>query len=253
MECGNMWYNPKLPKWARDIKGGAAALAERQQAAERGSLRLPKPVARRSRFAKKGSSGIGSAPSCRRRPAPRTPRSRAASASGRRSSRRERAAAKKRDDAAAALAEKNKPLGPRRRARGGRAGLVDGACASSGKPKTPGSTAQSTFDAASGKHAVAYDDGDEQTRRLRGSSAAALRLLARPGEKTARKSAVGGGFGAATPGAPARQRAREREAARGRPPLPAGASSGATAYARPRPRGGSDATLANALARAIGE
>ena len=47
MECGNMWYNPKLPKWARDIKGGAAALAERQQAASADLLRLPKPVARR--------------------------------------------------------------------------------------------------------------------------------------------------------------------------------------------------------------
>ena len=33
MACGNMWYNPKLPKWARDIKGGAAGLAARQQAA----------------------------------------------------------------------------------------------------------------------------------------------------------------------------------------------------------------------------
>ncbi len=33
MNCGNMWYNPKLPKWAQDIKGGAAALIARQQAA----------------------------------------------------------------------------------------------------------------------------------------------------------------------------------------------------------------------------
>ena len=33
MNCGNMWFNPKLPKWAQDVKGGAAAIIARQQAA----------------------------------------------------------------------------------------------------------------------------------------------------------------------------------------------------------------------------
>jgi hypothetical protein len=32
-QCGNMWYNPKLPMWAREMKGGTGSLVERQQMA----------------------------------------------------------------------------------------------------------------------------------------------------------------------------------------------------------------------------
>jgi len=33
MSSGNMWFNPKLPAWAKAIKGGVSSLLKRQQAA----------------------------------------------------------------------------------------------------------------------------------------------------------------------------------------------------------------------------
>ena len=189
MECGNMWYNPKLPKWARDIKGGAAALAERQQAAsaDASACRNPSrgvPFREKRQFRDGKRAVVQTAAGA----------AHAALESGKRKRqeklKRERAAAKKRDDAAAALAEKNKPLAEAARAKEGGAGLVGWRVRVFWKAENAwfyGTV--KAFDAASGKHAVAYDDGDEQTLALRGP-AAALGFLRAP-RRTKKKNGVG--------------------------------------------------------------
>ena len=172
MECGNMWYNPKLPKWARELKGGAAALAERQQAASADSSACgvtPPPGAERNRLLfRDGKRAVvqtaaGAA--------------HAALESGKRKRqerlRRERAAAKKRDQTDAALAERNKPLVEAARAKEGGAGLVGWRVRVFWKAENAWFYGVvKSFEPSSGKHAVAYDDGDEQTLAIRGPTAA---------------------------------------------------------------------------------
>ena len=152
---------------------------------------------------------------------------------------RERAAAKKRDDAAAALAEKAS------RRRGGASEGEGGAGLVGWRVRRVFWKAENawfygtvkTFDAASGKHAVAYDDGDEQTLALRGP-AAALGFLRAPRRKNGAKRRRRRRPRRRAP-RPARQRARPGSGARRAPPAPRGGFGVRTAYARPRRRGGS--------------
>ena len=234
MECGNMWYNPKLPKWARDIKGARPrSPSGSRRSAGFSACRNP---SRGVPFREKGSSGTGSA---RRADGGRRRARRAESGKRKRQEKlkRERAAAKKRDDAAAALAEKNKPLAEAARAKEGGAGLVGWRVRVFWKAENAwfyGTV--KTFDAASGKHAVAYDDGDEQTLTLRGP-AAALGFLRAPRRKNGAKKAPSAAAEAPRP-APQRVSARVPKR-RAESPRPPGGASGFARHARPRRRGGS--------------
>ena len=189
MECGNMWYNPKLPKWARDIKGGAAALAERQQRASADSsfCKLAGvPGEKQKRQFRDGKRAVvqtaaGAA--------------HAALESGKRKRqeklKRERAAAKKRDEEDAALSEKNKPLVDASVKKEGGAGLVGWRVRVFWKTEKKwfyGTV--KAFDAVSGTHAVSYDDGDEQTLALKGETATIGFLRAPRKANGARKSAA---------------------------------------------------------------
>ena len=157
MACGNMWYNPKLPKWARDVKGGAAALLARQQAASVDSSvcaigGAPSPASRaRARRATSSpsvatnaaSSATVNERSCKPRSERRTPRARRRSASAPRSS---DASARRRDGVTRRLrgsAEKNRRTRRRRVAAPEAASRPwDGRCACTGPRRRRGSTAR---------------------------------------------------------------------------------------------------------------
>ena len=250
MECGNMWYNPKLPKWARDIKGGAAALAERQQAASADSSACRNP-SRGVPFREKRQFRDG------KRAVVQTAAGAAHAAleSGKRKRqeklKRERAAAKKRDDAAAALAEKNKPLAEAARAKEGGAGLVGWRVRVFWKAENAwfyGTV--KAFDAASGKHAVAYDDGDEQTLALRGP-AAALGFLRAPKRKNGANTKKASSAAAEAPRpAPTRVSARVPKRRAESPPPPPGGLRGSHGIRAAAAARRLSETLANAPKRA---
>ena len=198
--CGNMWYNPKLPKWARDMKGGTAALLARQQAASAdssvcavtgaspGSTTGTKNAggpggggARRA--AKLGSDASRDIESFLRdkrsqfRDGKRTVVQTQLGAAHAKleadkrkrgdKRRRERLAAKRRDDDARATAEKNEErVAAAVKARGG-AALVGWKV----RVFWPAEKAWfygvvEAFDAQTGKHSVVYEDGDEQNVSL---------------------------------------------------------------------------------------
>jgi hypothetical protein len=95
------------------------------------------------------------------------------------------------------------------------------------------------FDAASGKHAVSYDDGDEQTLALKGGGATLGFLRAPRKANGARKSAAAE-FAAKKPrAAPERKSSRVPKRRAESPPPPREGCVGRTAYARPRRRDGS--------------
>ena len=99
--------------------------------------------------------------------------------------------ARKRDDEDAALSEKNKPLVDACLKKEGGAGLVGWRVRVFWKAENAwfyGTV--KAFDAASGKHAVSYDDGDEQTLALKGGGATLGFLRAPRKANGARKSAA---------------------------------------------------------------
>ena len=176
MACGNMWYNPKLPKWARDVKGGAAALLARQQAASvdssvcaigggakgesgAGASRDLESFGRdkRSQFRDGKRTVVQTAVGAAHAAREAEKRKRAEKL------RRERAAARRRDEEAAATAEKNRErVAAALRARGGAA-----AVGWKVRVHWPAEEAWfygevTGFDAATGRHRVSYEDGDER-------------------------------------------------------------------------------------------
>ena len=234
MECGNMWYNPKLPKWARELKGGAAALAERQQAASADSAAC-------GRTAKPRGDAFGGERKRAFRDGKRTIVQTAAGAAHaalehskrkrQEKLRRERAAAKKRDDADAVSAEKNKPLVEAAREKQGGSALVGWRVRVFWKAENAWfHGVVKAFDVRSGKHVVAYDDGDEQTLALRGSTAAIgfLRAPRRRSGASAEASAEASAKPAsANPSlAPARRSARVPKRRAESPPPPPGGLRG---------------------------
>lgn len=197
MNCGNMWYNPKLPKWAQDIKGGAAALIARQQAASadssvcaiqgRGGEPAPgedKKTAGTGRGSKKMGAiaaheleeFLRSKRSVERkgkRTVIQTARGAAfvatETAKQRRADklRRERAAEKKQDEADAAIAEKNAGrVAEALRAGGG--GAVVGWRVRVWWPEDASwfHGVVAGFDASTGRHRIEYEDGDERELAL---------------------------------------------------------------------------------------
>jgi hypothetical protein len=249
MECGNMWYNPKLPKWARDIKGGAAALAERQQRASADSSfckLVGVPGEKQKRQFRDGKRTVvqtaaGAA--------------HAALESGKRKRqeklKRERLAAKKRDDEDAALSEKNKPLVDACLKKEGGAGLVGWRVRVFWKAENAwfyGTV--KAFDAASGKHAVSYDDGDEQTLALKGGGATLGFLRAPRKANGARKSAAAE-FAAKKPrAAPERKSSRVPKRRAESPPPPPGGLRGSHGIRAAAAARRLSETLANAPKRA---
>ena len=191
MQCGNMWYNPKLPKWARDIKGGAQTLIERQQnaSADSAMCQLVGGVAGESgkdnSKQKVGTSAARDVESfliAKRnqfRDGKRTVRQTEAGAahalleSGKRKRveklRRERVATKKRDDEALVQSETNSETVRDVLKRSGGSGLVGWKLRvfwPSERHWFYGTVR--AFDPYSGKHDIEYEDGDEQTLNLRG-------------------------------------------------------------------------------------
>ena len=176
MACGNMWYNPKLPKWAREVKGGAAALLARQQAASAdssvcaigggakgesgaGASRDLESFGRdkRSQFRDGKRTVVQTAVGAAHAAREAEKRKRAEKL------RRERAAARRRDEESAATAEKNRQrVAAALRARGGAA-----AVGWKVRVHWPAEEAWfygevTGFDAATGRHRVSYEDGDER-------------------------------------------------------------------------------------------
>ena len=176
MACGNMWYNPKLPKWARDVKGGAAALLARQQAASvdssvcaigggakgesgAGASRDLESFGRdkRSQFRDGKRTVVQTAVGAAHAAREAEKRKRAEKL------RRERAAARRRDEEATATAEKNRP----RVAAALRAGGGVAAVGWKVRVHWPAEKAWfygevTGFDASTGRHRVSYEDGDER-------------------------------------------------------------------------------------------
>jgi|AntAceMinimDraft_1070359.scaffolds.fasta_scaffold09667_5 hypothetical protein len=221
MGCGNMWFNPKMPQWARDVKGGAAALAARQQAASSDSSMCALTGGVKGEPGGKGSGGgggggRGSLPESAladmerfmrdkrsvirngKRTVVQTVKGAAfhslAAAKVRRTEKlkRERAAARRRDDADTAIAEKNAPKAAAALRAGG------GAAAIGWKVRVfwPDESewfhgTVRGFDAGSGRHAVVYEDGDEQEITL-GKGAEKVGFLRAP------RGAGGGGSGDAS-------------------------------------------------------
>jgi hypothetical protein len=196
-ECGNMWYNPKLPNWARGMRGGASALLERQRLASAdssmceltGGVRSEKdPETARAKRAKAERVGSDAA----RDVASFLASKRTQFRQGKRAivqteagaahallerakrrrqdqSRRERHAAKRRDDEAEVTARKNAGRALEALAEKGDAGLVGWKV----RVFWPREKAWfygcvRSYDAGAGKHVVEYEYGDEQTVGLRG-------------------------------------------------------------------------------------
>lgn len=218
MNCGNMWYNPKLPKWAQDIKGGAAALIARQQAASadssvcaiqgRGGEHAPgedkKGEDKKTAGAGRGSKKMGAVAAHELEEFLRSKRSverkgkrtviqtaRGAAfvatetAKQRRADklRRERAAEKRRDEADAAIAEKNAArVAEALRAGGG--GAVVGWRVRVWWPEDAAwfRGVVAGFNASTGRHRIEYEDGDERELALgtRGGSLDKIGFLRAP-------------------------------------------------------------------------
>jgi len=249
MNCGNMWYNPKLPKWAQDIKGGAAALIARQQAASadssvcaiqgRGGEQAPGED-KTSAGAGRGSKKMGAIAAHELEEFLRSKRS--VERKGKRTViqtargaafvatetakqrrvdklRRERAAEKKRDEADATIAEKNAgKVAEALRAHGG--GAVVGWRVRVWWPEdaTWFHGVVAGFDASTGRHRIEYEDGDERELALGkivGGSSDKIGFLRAPrGAKGAKGQGQGAkGQGAKGQGA-ARTPARARRDAR---------------------------------------
>jgi hypothetical protein len=238
-----------LPKWARDIKGGAAALAERQQRASADSSfckLVGVPGEKQKRQFRDGKRTVvqtaaGAA--------------HAALESGKRKRqeklKRERLAAKKRDDEDAALSEKNKPLVDACLKKEGGAGLVGWRVRVFWEAENAwfyGTV--KAFDAASGKHAVSYDDGDEQTLALKGGGATLGFLRAPRKANGARKSAAAE-FAAKKPrAAPERKSSRVPKRRAESPPPPPGGLRGSHGIRAAAAARRLSQTLANAPKRA---
>ena len=198
MNCGNMWYNPKLPKWAQDIKGGAAALIARQQAASadssvcavQGRGGETAPGADKGTGTGRGGKKMGATAAHELEEFLRSKRSverkgkrtviqtsrgaafvASETAKQRRSDklRRERAQEKKRDEADASIAEKNAERVVHSFKTGGGAELL-GWRVRVWWPEEEawfhGTVAK--FDASSGRHGIEYEDGDEKEIALGG-------------------------------------------------------------------------------------
>lgn len=264
MNCGNMWYNPKLPKWAQDIKGGAAALIARQQAASadssvcaiqgRGGEPAPgedKKTAGTGRGSKKMGAiaaheleeFLRSKRSVERkgkRTVIQTARGAAfvatETAKQRRADklRRERAAEKKQDEADAAIAEKNvERVAEALRAGGG--GAVVGWRVRVWWPEDASwfHGVVAGFDASTGRHRIEYEDGDERELALgtRGISLDKIGFLRAPrgrGVKGqgqgAKRTPVKAGRDAAT--TPSRKSGRTPKRRAESPPPPPGGLRG---------------------------
>jgi len=260
--CGNMWYNPKLPKWARDMKGGTAALLARQQAASADSsvcavtgaspgsttgTNAGGPGGGARRPAKLGSDASRDIESFLRdkrsqfRDGKRTVVQTQLGAAHAKleadkrkrgdKRRRERLAAKRRDDDARATAEKNEErVAAAVKARGG-AALVGWKV----RVFWPAEKAWfygvvEAFDAQTGKHSVVYEDGDEQIVSLtkRGVDVGFLRAPRNAADGTNR-----GGSGRAkgekktiAPASPSRKSARTPKRRAESPPPPPGGLRG---------------------------
>lgn len=255
MSCGNMWYNPKLPKWAREMKGGATALLARQQAASadssvcalHGGVKGEHGRGEGARLAAGAAADIEKFARDRRsvrrngkRTVVQTAKGAAfateASAKQRRKEhlKRERIAERRREEADAALAERNAPrVVAALKARGG-------AAAVGWKVRVywPDEEAWfhgtiTAFDAGSGRHSVKYDDDDEQDITLGKSSEKVGFLRAPRGFSAANDKKSPGDAGAASgckvkPAAPAptRKSGRTRKKRAESPPPPPGGLRG---------------------------
>lgn len=255
------WYNPKLPKWARDIKGGAASLVARQQAASADSSMCELTGGVKGESSASGEAGgkrskkMGAEAAagmekflrdkrCVVRQGKRTVVQTAkgaaftkqAAAKQRRTEKlkRERAAERRRDEADAAAAEKNAP----RIAAALRAG--GGAAAVGWKVRVywpdEGEWFHGTvagFDAASGRHSVKYEDEDEQEITL-GKGAEKVGFLRAPRTSGVLGKNDGDGAAAATPkrrvkaepATPSRKSGRTPKARAESPPPPPGGLRG---------------------------
>jgi hypothetical protein len=249
MECGNMWYNPKLPKWARDIKGGAGGARRAAAKGERGFvvLQTRRRPRRKTKTAVSGREAHRRADGGRRR----ARRARERQAQEAREAQARALAAKKRDDEDAALSEKNKPLVDACLKKEGGAGLVGWRVRVFWKAENAwfyGTV--KAFDAASGKHAVSYDDGDEQTLALKGGGATLGFLRAPRKANGARKSAAAE-FAAKKPrAAPERKSSRVPKRRAESPPPPPGGLRGSHGIRAAAAARRLSQTLANAPKRA---
>lgn len=189
-QCGNMWYNPKLPMWAREMKGGTGSLVERQQMASADSSMCQLTGGARGEAKNGKAKKVGTAAardvesfllSKRRtfRDGKRTVRQTEAGAayvlleSGKRKRqeklKRERVAMKRRDDEGLALSKTNQPIVSEALQLKGGAGVVGWRV----RVWWPDEhvwfygTVRS-FHSDEGKHLVEYEDGDTQQISLSG-------------------------------------------------------------------------------------
>jgi hypothetical protein len=256
MNCGNMWFNPKLPKWAQDVKGGAAAIIARQQAASAdssvcalagaGGERAPGEDGTKPRAKKMGSvaaSGIEAYLREKRsisrghgkRVVHQTAKG-AAFVSGetakhRRTEklRRERLARKKQEAADAATAEKNVERVKELLRQGGGAAVVGWKVRVWWPLENEWFHGTVTkFEQGGAKHLVEYEDGDTQhvlIGKLAGDTAKVGFLRAPRGQGIAAKEKASGGEKRKKPEPPPPTRKSSRAPARraeSPPPPPGG-------------------------------